>query len=130
MSFSQIYTISSSQRNTASCFQINTLYIPPSYNHYMLCRVTHYILLSDKRPITSCQIRKLFPFLRYTNHILFTEMHIISSSRKTHYILFSEIHCILFSEIHIISSSQKCKLYPLHRNTHYKIGRASCRERV
>ena len=37
-------------------------------------------------------------------------MHITSSSRKKHY--------ILFTEIHIKSSSQKYT-YPLHRNAHY-----------
>jgi hypothetical protein len=90
MSFSQIYTISSPNRNTVSSFQINKLYILPWYNHYILCTVTHYLLFSDKRPISSCQIKKLFPFLRYTNHIL-------------------------FSGKHTIFSSQICKLYPLLR---------------
>jgi len=37
-------------------------------------------------------------------------MHIISSSRKTNYILFIGIH---------ISSFQINRIYPLHRNTHY-----------
>ena len=81
MSFSQIYTISSSQRNT------------------ILCTVIHYILFSDKCPISSCQIRKLFPFLIYTNHILFTDKHTIFSLQK----------CILYPlpGKDIISSSQK-----------------------
>ena len=128
ISASQINTINPSpQINTICPFHRYTLYLLPWYNNYILCTFIHYILYSDKRPIFSCQVTKLFPFLRYTNHILFsdkptifyTEMHIISSSRKTHYNLFSERHITSSSEIINISFSQKYTLYPLLRITYY-----------
>ena len=69
---------------------------------------------------SSFQINALYPLVRNTHYILYSEMHIISTSQiNTLYPLQRNTHYILFSEIHIIFSSQKCTLYPLLRNKHY-----------
>ena len=98
-------------------------------------RKTHYVLFTGIL-ISSFQINTICPFHRNTQHVLYSEMHIISTSQKyslytllrnAHYILFQEntlypLHgntYILFSDKHTISTSQKYTLYTILRNAHY-----------
>ena len=77
-----------------------------------------------KHPISPCQITKLFPFLRYTNHILFSDKHTIFSSQICYlYPLLRYTQYIIFSDRHSISSFQVYKLYPLHSYSLYSLFR-------
>ena len=104
---------------------------------YPLVRLGNDFLFSNIQTISSSQISTLhfFPqkFTLYPlpgkRTILFSDIHIISSSqkctlyplpgKKTLYHFHRNTHYFLFTEIHTIYSSQKNTLYPLKRNPHY-----------
>ena len=93
-----------SEINIISSSQINTINPSPQIN--TICpfhRYTQCIIFSDRHTISSFQI--------YT--YLLSDKHTISTSQKlTLYILLRNAHYILFSDKHTISSSQKYT-YPL-----------------
>jgi hypothetical protein len=85
-----VHIISSSQENIISSAHKYTL--RPVLRKHIISYFLKYI--------SSSQINKLCPLHRITHYILHSEMHNISSSRKTHYILFIYMH---FSDKHNIS---------------------------
>ena len=78
----------------------------------------HIISSSQINTLNPSQIITICPFHRYTQCIIFSDRHTISSFQIYNYILFTEIH-IFFSDKHTISTSQKYTINTLLRNAHY-----------
>jgi hypothetical protein len=97
--------------------QINTINPSPQIN--TICffrRYTQCIIFSDRHTISSFQIYKLY-FLHRNTHIFFSDKHTIFSLHKcTLYPLHRIKHYNLFAEKHIISF---ISLYSILTNTHY-----------
>ena len=119
ISSSQINTLYPVHRNAHYIlFQENTLY-PLHRKHiisfsqrntlYPLRRNAHYILFQEKT---------LYPLRRNAHYILFSEINISSSQINTICPFHKYTQCIIFSDRHTISSFQIYKLYHLYRNTH------------
>ena len=118
--FSDKHTIFSSQKCTLyrlpryplteihkSSSQINTINPSPQ----TICpfrRYTQCIIFSDRHTISS---------LRYRNYIFFTEIHMCSFQKSTLFFLYINVHCIFFSGLHTTTSFRKNTYYSPY---HYK----------